>query len=59
LGTGIVFLRWGKARGRLGSDTMATLMLENSKLILLFLLIGTIIGLSHCGDEPGHPATRK
>ena len=30
---------------------MAALMLENLKLIILFLLIGSIIGLSHLRGE--------
>ena len=30
---------------------MAALMLENPKLIILFLLIGSIIGLSHLTGE--------
>ena len=30
---------------------MASLMLENLKLIILFLLIGSIIGLSHLTGE--------
>jgi hypothetical protein len=38
---------------------MAALMFANSKLILLFLLIGTIIGLSHFGGQPSQLSTRK
>ena len=35
---------------------MTALMLENIKLIMLFLLIGSIIGLSHFNDGKAKPA---
>jgi hypothetical protein len=38
---------------------MAALLFENTKLIMLILLIGTIIGLCHFCSEPGRPAVRK
>ncbi len=38
---------------------MTALMLENIKLIMLFLLIGSIIGLSHLNDGKAKPARRK
>ena len=38
---------------------MAALMLENLKLIILFLLIGSIIGLSHLNGAKAKPARRK
>jgi len=38
---------------------MAALIFENSKLIIMFFLIGTIIGLSHFGSEPCNRETRE
>ena len=38
---------------------MTALMLENIKLIMLFLLIGSIIGLSHFNDGKAKPARLK
>jgi len=35
---------------------MTDLLLENIKLIILFLLIGSVIGLAHLGDEKVKPA---
>ena len=32
---------------------MTALLVENFKLIILFLLIGSLVGLSHLGDENG------
>jgi hypothetical protein len=32
---------------------MLALMFESAKLIVMFALIGTIIGLSHFGTKPG------
>jgi hypothetical protein len=35
---------------------MISLVFENSKILMLFFLVGTIIGLSYFGGEPGqHP----
>jgi hypothetical protein len=31
---------------------MVALLIENSKLIMIFLLIGTIIGLAYFGNRP-------
>jgi hypothetical protein len=38
---------------------MTALLVENLKLIILFLLIGSIIGLSHLRGEEAKPARRK
>ena len=38
---------------------MTALMLENIKLIMLFLLIGSIIGLSHFNDGKAKPARQE
>jgi hypothetical protein len=38
---------------------MTTLMLENLKLIVLFLLIGSVIGLSHFSGENPTKMKRK
>jgi hypothetical protein len=38
---------------------MTVLLLENLKLVILALLIGTIIGLSHFGGPMAKPARRK
>jgi hypothetical protein len=38
---------------------MTALMLENIKLIMLCLLIGSIIGLSHFNDGKAKPARPK
>jgi hypothetical protein len=38
---------------------MTALMLENIKLIMLFLLIGSIIGLSHFNDGKAKLARQK
>ncbi len=38
---------------------MAALMVENLKLIILFLLIGSIIGLSHISGEKAKLARHK
>ena len=38
---------------------MTALLVENLKLIILFLLIGSVIGLSQLGDETAKPARRK
>ncbi len=38
---------------------MTALLVENFKLIILFLLIGSVIGLSQLGDETAKPARRK
>jgi hypothetical protein len=34
------------------SDSMFDLILEGHKVIMMFVLIGTIIGLSHFGKQP-------
>ena len=34
---------------------MTALLIENLKLILLFMLIGSVIGLSHLGGEKAKP----
>jgi hypothetical protein len=41
------------------SDSMTSFIIENSKLIMVFLLIGTIIGLSSFGNRPYQPETRE
>jgi hypothetical protein len=38
---------------------MTALLLENLKLVILFLLIGTLVGLSHLGGGKAKPARRK
>ncbi len=38
---------------------MTALMLENLKLIMLFVLIGSIIGLSHLSGGKAKPARPK
>jgi hypothetical protein len=38
---------------------MTAFMIGNSKLILMFLLIGTIIALSSSGNRPYRHETRK
>lgn len=38
---------------------MTALLLENLKLIILVLLIGSIIGLSHLSGGKAKPARRK
>jgi hypothetical protein len=38
---------------------MSAFILENSKLVLLFVLIGTIIILSSTGNRPYRHETRK
>ena len=38
---------------------MTVLLIENLKLIVLFLLIGSIIGLSHLSSERAKPARRN
>ena len=38
---------------------MTALLLENLKLVILALLIGTIVGLSHFSGEKAKPARRK
>ena len=38
---------------------MTALLVENLKLIVLFLLIGSIIGLSHLSSERVKPARRN
>ena len=38
---------------------MVALLIENSKLIMIFLLIGTIIGLAYFGNRPYRPGTRE
>ena len=38
---------------------MTALMLENLKLIMLFLLIGSVIGLSHLSGGKANPARPK
>jgi hypothetical protein len=39
--------------------SMTALMLENLKLIMLFMLIGSIIGLSHLSGGKANPARPK
>lgn len=51
-----------KANGRSGNNVshfMAAFIAENSKLIMLFLLIGTIIGLSASANRPYRHETRE
>jgi hypothetical protein len=38
---------------------MTALLVENFKLIMLFMLIGSIIGLSHFNDGKAKPARPK
>ena len=38
---------------------MTVLLIENLKLIVLFMLIGSIIGLSHLGGGKANPAHLK
>jgi hypothetical protein len=38
---------------------MTVLLVENLKLIMLFMLIGSIIGLSHLGGGKANPARPK
>ncbi len=38
---------------------MTALLVEHLKLIILFLLIGSIIGLSHLGSAKAKPTHRK
>jgi hypothetical protein len=38
---------------------MTVLLLENLKLIMLFVLIGSVIGLSHLGAVTAGPAQSK
>ena len=38
---------------------MTVLLVENLKLIMLFMLIGSIIGLSHLSGEQGQAGARK
>ena len=38
---------------------MTALLVENFKLIMLFMLIGSIIGLSHLSDVKAKPARTK
>jgi hypothetical protein len=38
---------------------MTALLVENLKHIILFLLIGSVIGLSQFGDETAKPVRRK
>ena len=40
----------GVRRGSSGVVPMIALLVENFKLVMLFLLIGTVIGLSHIPD---------
>jgi hypothetical protein len=42
-----------------GTTSMTALLLENFKLITLFMLIGSIIGLSRLDGEKAQPARRK
>jgi hypothetical protein len=42
-----------------GMTSMTALLLENIKLITLFTLIGSIIGLSRLDSEKARPARRK
>jgi hypothetical protein len=37
---------------------MLALLIENSKLIMIFLLIGTVIGLAYFGSRPYRHGTR-
>ena len=37
---------------------MTAFIIENSKLIMIFLLVGTIIGLSSLGNRPYRQETR-
>ena len=38
---------------------MTVLLVENLKLIMLFMLIGSIVGLSHLSGEMAKPTRRK
>ncbi len=38
---------------------MSALLVENFKLIMLFMLIGSLIGLSHLGGATAKPARRR
>lgn len=38
---------------------MVALLIENSKLIMILLLIGTIIELAYFGNRPYRPGTRE
>ena len=46
-------------RGINVSNSMFAFVIENSKLIMVFLLIGTIIGLSSFGSRPYQDAMRE
>jgi hypothetical protein len=46
-------------RGNDVSNSMFAFVIENSKLIMVFLLIGTIIGLSSFGSRPYQDAMRE
>jgi hypothetical protein len=46
-------------RGNNVSDSMFAFVIENSKLIMVFLLIGTIIGLASFGSRPYQHETRE
>jgi hypothetical protein len=46
-------------RGNNVSNSMFAFVIENSKLIMVFLLIGTIIGLSSFGSRPYQDAMRE
>jgi hypothetical protein len=41
------------------SDFIVALVFENSKVIVLCLLIGSMILLSHFGRKPRQPETRE
>ena len=38
---------------------MTALLVENLKLIMLFMLIGSVIGLSHLNDGKAKPAAKR
>ncbi|HET7383851.1 MAG TPA: hypothetical protein VFJ59_14845 [Pseudolabrys sp.] len=46
-------------RGNNVSDSVFAFVIENSKLIMVFLLIGTIIGLASFGSRPYQHETRE
>jgi hypothetical protein len=51
--------RIGTRKNNKGVTSMTALLLENLKLVILFLLIGTLVGLSHLGGGKAKPVRRK
>jgi hypothetical protein len=51
--------RIGTRKNNKGATSMTALLIENLKLIILVLLIGTIVGLSHLSGGKAKPTRRK